>query len=94
MNNMNNMNNMDIVKNSKEIDYTYRFSINLWSLIGLIVVCKTIVSIYKINKSYTDSKSINLINKTSYINDDDTNINDKYIINDDDKDINDDDKDR
>lgn len=47
------MENMENIVNINKIDYTYSFSINFWSLLGLTAICKSIVAIYEINKSYS-----------------------------------------
>jgi hypothetical protein len=49
------------MENINKIDYTYCFIINIWSLLGLTVICKSIVSIYEINKSYSYHSKQNIV---------------------------------
>lgn len=55
------MENMENIVNINKIDYTYSFSLNFWSLLGLTAICKSIVAIYEINKSYSYHSKQNII---------------------------------
>ena len=55
------MENMENIVNINKIDYTYSFSLNFWSLLGLTAICKSIVAIYEINKSYSYKSKQNII---------------------------------